>query len=62
MQTDTSVIIAMVGVDAKTKQKSVSRVNTLVPTSVLLEWSKKLVHMTNNSYVSTTRVDKIRLD
>lgn len=64
METDTSVTITFLDPQNATRTKSIKQIYENVNRAQLLLWTKALISVTNNSYVSTTltHVVKEKLD
>lgn len=60
--TDTSVIIAYLTPELKAKNRSVTHINNEASGDDLVLFSKKYVDLTDNTYVSTTVVKRVKLD
>lgn len=64
METDTSVTITFLDPQSTTRTKSIKQIYENVDRTQLVRWTKALISVTNNSYVSTTltHVVKDKLD
>lgn len=64
METDTSVTITFLDPQSTTRTKSIKQIYENVDRAQLVRWTKALISVTNNSYVSTTltHVVKDKLD
>lgn len=64
METDTSVAIVFLDPQNKIKTKTIKQIYKDVDRVQLVRWTKALISVTNNSYVSTTltHVVKDKLD
>lgn len=61
--TDTSIIISMLKPDGSgSTSKSIKQIRSDAPTDKIIRWAKKMVSVTENTYVSTSIVHKIKLD
>lgn len=64
METDTSVTITFLDPQSTTRTKTIKQIYENVDRTQLVRWTKALISVTNNSYVSTTltHVVKDKLD
>ena len=62
MATDTTLTVSYLDPSNNTAQKSITYANPAAANADLVNFNKALIGLTNNTYVSTTRVDKIKLD
>lgn len=60
--TDTTLALAYLDPDNKEAQKSITYANPVAANADLVNFNKALVGLTDNTYVGTTRIDKIKLD
>lgn len=60
--TDTTLTVAYLDPDNKAGQKSITYANPAAANTDLVNFAKGCFNLTDNTYVSTTRVDKIKLD
>lgn len=60
--TDTSLALAYLDPDNNAAQKSITYANPAASNADLINFNKALVGLTENTYVNTTRIDKIKLD
>jgi|GEM_PF-3957578 len=61
--TDTSIIITMLEPSMnKQIQKSIKNIRPDAPGDKILLWAKALVNATDNSYVGTSIIHKVKLD
>lgn len=60
--TDTTLALAYLDPDNKAGQKSITYANPAASNTDLVNFNKGLIGLTDNTYVSTTRIDKIKLD
>ena len=60
--TDTTVTVSYLDPSSKAAQKSITYANPAASNADLVNFNKKLINLTQNTYVSTTRIDKIKLD
>ena len=60
--TDTTLITAYLDPDNKAGQKSFPSANPAATNTDLVNFTKGCFDLTENTYVGTTRVDKIKLD
>lgn len=62
MGTDTTLALSYLDPTNKAVQKSITYANPSAANADLVNFNKALVNLTNNTYVSTTRIDRIKLD
>ena len=60
--TDTTLTVAYLDPSNKEAQKSISYANPAAANADLVNFTKGCFDLTENTYVGTTRVDKIKLD
>lgn len=60
--TDTTLTVSYLDPNNNATQKSITYANPAAANADLVNFNKALIGLTNNTYVSTTRVDKIKLD
>ena len=60
--TDTSVIIAYLTPDLKGKNRSVTHINNNVSGADAIQFARNYVDLTDNTYISTTVVTRVKLD
>lgn len=60
--TDTSVIIAYLTPSMESKNRSVTHINNNISGADAVQFAKNYVDLTDNTYVSTTVVKRVKLD
>ena len=62
MGTDTTLALSYLDPSNKALQKSITYANPEASNSDLVNFNKALIGLTDNTYVSTTRIDRMKLD
>lgn len=62
MATERKLKINVLDPDNKTKTITASDINTDTSTADLLSYSKGLIQLTDNTYISTSKIDETNLD
>lgn len=60
--TDTSVVISMLTPSMVSKSRSITHINNNVSGDVLISFARKFVDLTDNTYISTSVVKRMKLD
>lgn len=62
MATDTTLAVSYLDPNNNAGQKSITWANPTAANSDLVNFVKASFNLTNNTYVSTTRIDKTKID
>ena len=62
VSTDTSVIIAYLTPDLATKNRSITHINNNISSADAIQFSRNYIDLTDNTYISTTVVKRVKLD
>lgn len=60
--TDTSVIVAFLDPNNKSYSRSIKNINPIAAPDKIILWTKALIQATENTYVSTTLINRVPLD
>lgn len=60
--TDTSVIISFLDTNNNGKTRSIKNINPSANPNKIVSWAKSMVGITDNTYVSTSIIHKVKLD
>lgn len=60
--TDTSVIISFLNANNCAKTRSIKNINPSANPNKIVTWAKAMIGITNNTYVSTAIIHKVKLD